>query len=134
MDAECYPELDLHNCHRFLRRMRCCICGGKKLHYRIQGMDSILMTGVVVLSVYAQMFSLFYKVGALANSILLAACIVILFFFAGISRSALEYGGGRPLSSKSCCLLFSFCCGHIIHLGARCILTRICITHNVFDG
>ncbi|MCM1117798.1 MAG: hypothetical protein NC543_00320 [bacterium] len=52
----------------------------KKLHYHIQGMDSILMAGVVVLSVYAQTFSLFYKVGALTNGVLLAACIVILFF------------------------------------------------------
>ncbi len=46
----------------------------KKLHYRIQGMDSILMAGLVAVTVYAEIFSLFYKVGAAANGILLAVC------------------------------------------------------------
>lgn len=46
----------------------------KKLHYHIRGMDSILMTGLVTVTVYAEVFSLFYRVGAVANGILLAVC------------------------------------------------------------
>ncbi len=51
----------------------------KKLHYRIWGMDSILMAGLVAVTVYAEIFSLFYKVGAVANGILLAVCAMVLF-------------------------------------------------------
>ena len=51
----------------------------KKLHYRIRGMDSVLMAGLVAVTVYAEIFSLFYKVGAVANGILLAVCAVVLF-------------------------------------------------------
>lgn len=51
----------------------------KKLHYRIRGMDSVLMAGLVAVTVYAELFSLFYKVGAVANGILLAVCAMVLF-------------------------------------------------------
>ncbi len=51
----------------------------KKLHYRIRGMDSVLMAGLVAVTVYAELFSLLYKVGAVANGILLAVCAVVLF-------------------------------------------------------
>ena len=51
----------------------------KKLHYRIRGMDSVLMAGLVAVTVYAELFSLLYKVGAVANGILLAVCVVVLF-------------------------------------------------------
>lgn len=51
----------------------------KKLHYRIQGMDSILMAGLITVTVYAEAFSLFYKVGAIANLVLLIVCAVVLF-------------------------------------------------------
>lgn len=50
----------------------------KKLSYRMAGLDSILMTGLVVATVYAQFFSLFYKVGLWANVLLLAVCGLIL--------------------------------------------------------
>lgn len=50
----------------------------KKLRYRIRGMDSILMAGLVAVTVYAEVFSLFYKVGAAANGILLAVCAGVL--------------------------------------------------------
>lgn len=46
----------------------------KKLNYRIRGMDSILMAGLVAVTVYAEVFSLFYKVGRAANLILLMVC------------------------------------------------------------
>lgn len=44
----------------------------KKLRYRIQGMDSVMMAGLITVTVYAEIFSLFYKVGLVANVILLA--------------------------------------------------------------
>lgn len=45
--------------------------------YRIKRVDAILVSGLVTATVYAQFFSLFYKVSAVANIILLAVCIVI---------------------------------------------------------
>ncbi len=49
--------------------------------YRIKHMDSILMAGIVCATVYAQIFSLFHKVGALANGLLLIFSLAVLFFF-----------------------------------------------------
>ncbi len=43
----------------------------KKLHYRLQGLDSILIAGLIVVTVYAEIFSLFYPVGMAANMLLL---------------------------------------------------------------
>lgn len=51
----------------------------KKLHYRIKHGDSVLLAGLVLATVYAQVFSLFYKVGLAANVFLLAICLLILF-------------------------------------------------------
>ncbi len=48
-----------------------------KLKYRIRRIDSLLMTGLIIATVYAQFFSLFTKVGLLANLILVIVCIVI---------------------------------------------------------
>ena len=43
---------------------------GKTLHYELERVDSILMAGLVVSTVYAQIFSLFYRVSIEANVIL----------------------------------------------------------------
>lgn len=45
-----------------------------KLHYRFKNADSILAMGLVLATVYAQIWSLFYKVGILANIVLLILC------------------------------------------------------------
>lgn len=50
-----------------------------RIPYRIRHMDSYLLCGLVCVTVYAQFFSLFYKVGLLANLILCAVCVVILW-------------------------------------------------------
>lgn len=50
----------------------------KKLHYRLKRLDSILLAGLVMATVYAQVFSLFYKVGLVANGCLLAFCLLVL--------------------------------------------------------
>lgn len=48
----------------------------KVLHYQIKRVDSILMTGLIIAAVYAQIFSLFYRVNVEANVILTAVCIL----------------------------------------------------------
>lgn len=51
----------------------------KCFQYRIKRPDSLLMTGIVIATVYAEFFSLITGVGLLANGILLAGCAVIVF-------------------------------------------------------
>lgn len=48
--------------------------------YRIRSMTGILMSGIVVATVYAQIFSLFSGVGLTANIVLVAGCICIGIF------------------------------------------------------
>ncbi len=49
----------------------------KLFSYRMKSGDSILMTGMITATVYAQLFSLIYKVGMLANIILIIFCFLI---------------------------------------------------------
>lgn len=49
----------------------------KVFKYRIKSMDSLLMAGLAVSTVYAQIFSLFSGVGMLANVLLAFACVII---------------------------------------------------------
>lgn len=50
----------------------------KLFKYNIRRFDSLAMAGLIVATVYAQVFSLFYKVGLLANVILLVLCLATL--------------------------------------------------------
>lgn len=52
-----------------------------KLKYKINEINTIISTGLVIATVYSQYFSLFYKVGVLANVIMLSACVVICLFW-----------------------------------------------------
>lgn len=54
---------------------------GRFFSYRIKGIDSILMAGLVCATVYAQVFSLFGGVNILANVILLLICAVVILIF-----------------------------------------------------
>lgn len=49
----------------------------KLFSYRMKSGDSILLAGMIAATVYAQFFSLFYKVGMLANIILVILCFLI---------------------------------------------------------
>ncbi|MBQ2803541.1 MAG: hypothetical protein IJF07_06550 [Lachnospiraceae bacterium] len=49
----------------------------KVFKYKMKRVDSILTAGLISVTVYAQFFSLFHKVGLLANVIMLAVCLVI---------------------------------------------------------
>ena len=48
----------------------------KVLHYQIKRVDSILMSGLIIATAYAQIFSLFYRVNIEANIILIAVCVL----------------------------------------------------------
>ncbi|MBR4060719.1 MAG: hypothetical protein IKK03_12870 [Lachnospiraceae bacterium] len=52
----------------------------KVFHYNIEKPDSILMAGTVAATVYAQFFSLFYRVSLAANVGMLVCCAVIFVF------------------------------------------------------
>ena len=49
----------------------------KVLHYQIKRVDSILIAGLIISTVYAQIFSLFYRVNIEANVILTVVCILL---------------------------------------------------------
>ena len=49
----------------------------KWFHYQIRAFDSILVAGLVTATVYAQIFSLFYKVGMADNLLLLLFCLSV---------------------------------------------------------
>ena len=50
----------------------------KVFKYEIKQLDSLGVAGFIVATVYAQIFSLFYKVGLVANIVLLVVCTMIL--------------------------------------------------------
>lgn len=50
----------------------------KKFNYQIKKTDSILVAGLIIATVYSQIFSIFYKVELLANIFMLAVCILIM--------------------------------------------------------
>ena len=52
----------------------------KAFHYRIEKPDSILMAGTIAATVYAQFFSLFYRVSLAVNVVMLVGCAVIYVF------------------------------------------------------
>lgn len=49
----------------------------KVLGYRLKSVNTVLMAGIVVSTVYAQIFSLFYRVNIEANIILLMFCVAV---------------------------------------------------------
>ena len=54
-----------------------------RLHYQISKADSLPAMGLIAATVYAQIWSLFYKVGILANLTLLMICAISLFYGRG---------------------------------------------------
>lgn len=50
----------------------------RSVHFTIQRLDSILMAGLVIATVYAEVWSLFGGVGRTANVVMLAVCAVVL--------------------------------------------------------
>lgn len=54
----------------------CAVWIQKKLHYQISNLTGMIAMGLVAVTVYAQTFSLFYKVGLLANLLLCIVCLL----------------------------------------------------------
>ncbi len=65
----------------------------KILDYRFKGIDSLLMAGMAISTVYAQIFSLFTGVGKAANIILFVACGLIILL---CRREVREYFETAP--------------------------------------
>ena len=61
----------------FLTGYGLCAVIHKGMGYRVKDISCIVALGLVTVTVYAQIFSLFYKVGAAANLMLVVVCIVI---------------------------------------------------------
>lgn len=80
----------------------------KKLHYRLRGMDSILMAGLIAVTVYAEIFSLFYKVGMAANILLLLICAGTAAVLHGRMRRSLEIWWKETAAGKKILLLLLF--------------------------
>lgn len=60
----------------FLAGFIVCAFVHKTVQYRIKDIGCIVALGLLTVTVYAQIFSLFYKVGAAANLVLVIACLV----------------------------------------------------------
>ncbi len=61
----------------FLMGMRLREIVWRHFQYRVKSISSILAAGLITITVYAQVFSLFYKVGAVANVVLVGMCIPV---------------------------------------------------------
>ncbi len=53
----------------------------KLFQYTMKRMDALLVTGLILLTVYAQTFSIFYKVGVAANVILVVVMVLLIAIF-----------------------------------------------------
>ena len=88
----------------------CLGCGfaalcGKLLGYRIRRMDSLLMAGVIIATVYAQLFSFVGGVGLAANLLLAAICAVAAFLCRREMRAYITGGWKAYGISKKILLL-----------------------------
>lgn len=84
------------------------------LGWEMKSTTEIIFYGVICATLYAQVFSLFGGVGALANGILLAVCIVTAFVFREmikntIVRSVKESGKGYCLIAAALVLVWAYC-------------------------
>ncbi len=73
----------------------------KVLHYRIKNPDSMLMAGVIAATVYAQIFSLFYRVSLAANLVMLLICTgIFLCRFQRIIQTVRQWKNETHKSTK----------------------------------
>ena len=64
----------------------------KKLNYSISRLENVLFSGLIIVTVYAQFFSLLYKVELVANIVLLLICVgVMLVCRKEIRRDITDY-------------------------------------------
>lgn len=75
-------------------------CIEKKLHYRIKRLYNLAAVGLVIAMVYAQVFSIFYKVGLVANLLLIISCIGIIVLYRQQMKADIEKYGKKLFSIK----------------------------------
>ena len=75
-------------------------CIEKKLHYRIKRLYNLAAVGLVIATVYAQVFSIFYKVGLVANLLLIISCIGIIVLYRQQMKADIEKYGKKLFSIK----------------------------------
>ncbi len=78
----------------------------KWFHYQIRALDSILVAGLVTATVYAQIFSLFYKVGMAANLLLLLFCLSVYFLLRHRIAAQIRQWYGNYSAAGKILLLF----------------------------
>lgn len=87
-------------------------CLTRYIPYRVKHWDSYLLCGLAAVTVYAQVFSLFGRVGLAANLFLSAACLGILWHYrhsvADMLREIRSGKRGRMLIILSLFLLFAY--------------------------
>lgn len=72
----------------------------RKLHYKIKRISNITAVGLVMATVYAQTFSIFYKVGILANGVMVLICTGIVIALRKQLWIELKQYGERIKSGK----------------------------------
>ncbi len=86
---------------------------------KLYGTTGVVVTGLVVLAVYAEVFSIFYKVGALCHIIMLLAASCGAYFCRGEISSIFKELSGRMSGNSKRCVLYI-----IIILGAAFFTSR----------
>ena len=83
---------------------------GKLFGYRIKSVDGLLMAGLGAATVYAQFFSLFYRVSLLANVVLVIfSAMTVLFWHQDMKRLLTgQQPGGKNSDSGTVCTLGVF--------------------------
>ncbi len=80
--------------------------------YRVRHKDTYLLCGLAAVTVYAQLFSLVWRVGLLANLLLTAICLIILWFerrsLALLLRETLRDRRGKAAGIFALFLLFAY--------------------------
>ena len=80
--------------------------------YRVRHKDTYLLCGLAAVTVYAQLFSLVWRVGLLANLLLTAICLLILWFerrsLALLLRETLRDRRGKAAGIFALFLLFAY--------------------------
>lgn len=101
--------------------------------YRVRHKDTYLLCGLAAVTVYAQLFSLVWRVGLLANLLLTAICLIILWFerrsLALLLRETLRDRRGKAAGIFALFLLFAYGTSR-----GSCTMTRLCIMPRVSAG
>jgi hypothetical protein len=78
----------------------------RKLSYELKGIDIVVFAGLVLDTIYAQVFSLFYKVGLVANVVLVFTSVVIFIVYRHKISDYVKAEYNNQSVVKKCVLLF----------------------------